>query len=56
MNIKFSIANSSKSVDENNIKKNVNINIIIERKLNSILSKEVDLKKEIIKTLTQFVR
>ena len=56
MNIKSPIANSSKSVDENNIKKNVNTNIIIKRELNSILSKGVDLKKEIIETLTQFVR
>ena len=52
MNIKTSIANFSKSIDENNIKKNVNTNIMTERELNSILSKEVDLKKEIIETLT----
>ena len=55
MNIKTLIANSSKDIEniaENNIRNNININIIIERKLNSMLLKEVDLKKEIIETLT----
>ena len=55
MNIKFFITNSSKSVeniDENNIKNNININIITKRELNNILFKEVNLKKEFIKTLT----
>ena len=54
MNIKISIANSSKSIEnliENNIKINININIITKRKLNNILLKEVDFKKEIIETL-----
>ena len=54
MNIKTLIANSSKSVEnivENNIKNDIN-NIIIERELNNILLKEVDLKKKIIEIVT----
>ena len=56
MDTKPSIADSSKSVDENNIKNDINTNIMTERELNSMLLKGVDLKKETIETLTQFVR
>ena len=54
MNIKILVTNSLKSVEninKNNIKNDIN-NIITERKLNNMLFKEVDLKKEIIETLS----
>ena len=55
MNIKTPVASSLKSVeniDENNIKNNININIISEDKLNIKLLKEFNLKEEIKETLT----
>ena len=59
MNIKILVAGSLKSVeniDKNNIKNNININIISEDKLNIKLLKELNLKEEIKETLTQLVR
>ena len=58
MNTKTPVAGSLKSVEniDENIKNNININIISEDELNIKLSKEFNLKEEIKETLTQLVR
>ena len=59
MNIKTPVVESSKiaeNIAENNIKNKIDNNIMTERELNNKLFKGVDLKKEIIETLTQLVR